>query len=364
VASLHSLFLKPSLKCNARCNHCEPRRLFYRGRGGHTLSLDDYRTIIGEARTLGAGSLHLSGGEPTLYSNLSELVREGHRLNMYTVLNTNGSLITKGYAAELLEAGLSSVIVSVHSHLAEKHDAIRRRKGNFDEVTGALRIFRELRDDFYPGFIISTQTIVSKSNYTDLPGVIDLVCRLDVDAHGFSYIEGDFELAYTLDMDDIAVLKSSVIPRIASRLKNHKFKNVMLKYAALGLVSKLYGGSPARQKLMSRGIYNEKKENINCRTPRGYMMVLADGSVLPCNMVEYTDGPVLGNVHERSLREIFVSSGWRDFIRNGYECCRYCPTHYHFHIPISTSLKKILPLAVKNPAYEQKSVIARFREAL
>jgi hypothetical protein len=94
------------------------------------------------------------------------------------------------------------------------------------------------------------------------------------------------------------------------------------------------------------------------------MMVLADGGVLPCNMVEYTDGPVLGNVRERTLREIFGSSGWRDFARNGYEGCRYCPTHQHFHIPISTPLKKILPLAVKNPAYEQKSVFRRFREAL
>ncbi len=364
MVHLHSLFLKPSFACTAKCDHCASRRSFYGKRGDPSLTITAYKSIIREAKSLGASSLHISGGEPTLYPNLTDLVYEASRLDMFTVLNTNGSLITPKIAEELLKAGLRSVIISIHSHEKHKHDSIRRREGNFDEVTKAIEILRKLRDTLYPDFLISSQTILTKSNYKDLAGIIDLACALMVDAHGISYLEGDFDLKQTLDVEDIAVLRNEVIPEVVSRLKSFSFKNVLLKYAAIKLVSRLYNGSRRRQNQRGQGIYLEKSEYGNCRTPRGFVMVLADGSVLPCNMVEYTDGPILGNVYNHKLYEILTSSGWREFAKHGYEYCRYCPTHLHFHIPIATSLRKVLPLIVKNPAYEQKSVSRRIKEAM
>lgn len=328
------------------------------------MSLDEYASIIREAVGLGAGSLHVSGGEPTLYPHLAHLIHEGDRLNLYTVLNTNGSLLTRELAGDLVRGGLRSVIISIHGDSAEKHDAIRRRAGNFDEVIGAIEILRELRDTYSPHLLISTQTIVTRSNYTDLPGIIDLVCRLEVDAHGLSYIEGDFDLEHTLTMEDIEVLRADVLPRTVSRLGRHAFKNVLLKWAATRLVSRLYGGTVERRRDLSRGVYNGKRGDFECRTPAGFAMVLADGSVLPCNMVEYTNGPILGNVKKNGLAEIIRSDDWLDFKRNGYDYCRHCPTHLHFHIPISANLRKLLPLALRNPAYEQKSVIGRLAEAM
>ncbi|HUV35431.1 MAG TPA: radical SAM protein, partial [Patescibacteria group bacterium] len=250
--SLHSLFLKPSLQCTARCIHCEPRRSFYRSRGGPTLAFEEYASVIREAVGLGARSLHVSGGEPTLYPHLADLIREGDRLNLYTVLNTNGSLLTPDLAQDLVRGGLRSVIISIHGDSAEKHDAIRQRAGNFDEVIRAVEMLRELRDTSRPKLLISTQTIVTRNNYADLPGIIDLVCRLDVDAHGLSYIEGDFDLEHSLTMEDIGILRNEVLPEVVSRLKRHAFKNVILKWAAIQLVSRLYGGTIERRRDMSR----------------------------------------------------------------------------------------------------------------
>ena len=340
------------------------------------MTLDDFRAVIGEAAGLGADSLHVSGGEPTLYPHLARLIHEGDRLNLYTVLNTNGSLLTPDLARDLVRNGLRSVIVSIHSHSAATHDAIRRRRGNFDEVVRAVEILRELRDTSHPHLLISTQTIVTRENYLDLPGIIDLVCRLDVDAHGLSYVEGDFDLEHSLTMEDIGILRSVVLPEITARLKRHRYKNVLLKWAATRLVSRLYGGTVERQREMSRGIYHGRGDgggrgsgtgrggDAGCRTPAGFAMVLADGSVLPCNMVEYTDGPVLGNVKQNGLGEILRSEDWLDFTRNGYDYCRRCPTHLHFHIPISATVRKLLPLARRNPAFEQKSVVRRLSEAM
>jgi hypothetical protein len=93
-------------------------------------------------------------------------------------------------------------------------------------------------------------------------------------------------------------------------------------------------------------------------------MVLADGSVLPCNMVEYSGGPVLGNVRQAALADILRSDAWRRFARDGYESCAQCPSHLHFHLPISVGLGSLLGLVRRNPAEEQKSVAVRVTEAL
>jgi len=364
MGRVHSLFVKPSLECTAACGHCEARRAFYRGRNGARLSLEEHKAVIQEAGYLGARSLHLSGGEPTLYPGLVELVSEGRRVGMFTVLNTNGSLITPDYAADLVGAGLDSVIISLHSHRPEEHDSVRRRKGNFDEVVRAIDTFKVLQHQGHPRFIISTQTIVLRSNYRDLPAIIDLVCSLDVDAHGISYVEGDFALQNTPTIEDVGFLRTSVLPEVAARLKRHRFRHPILKYAALRLVSRLYSGNTSRRLRMSSGVYLERVAGRKCRTPKGFVMVLADGSVLPCNMVEYTGGPILGNVRRTRLAEVIASDRWTEFARAGYEYCRHCPTHLHFHVPISTSVGRILPLLVKNPAYEQKSIPRRVREAL
>ena len=364
MGSLHSLFLKPSLKCTANCIHCRRRKEFYHSRGDSRLTLSDFIEVIEEAGSLGATSLHLSGGEPTLYNDLPQLIEAGRKLSMFVVLNTNGSLINREYAENLLAAGLNSVIISIHSGDKERHEKIRGRKGNYEEVLNSIKIFRELRDTVYPNFLISTQTIITKSNFLDLPSIIDLVCELQVDAHGISYLEGDFQCENTLNIEQIEILRSTVIPKVLHRLKEHKFRNIALRFAAVNLMKRLYKGDAERIKDFSQGIYIRKNGSLNCRTPKGFALVLNDGSVLPCNMTEYTDGPILGNIKERSLKEIVTSTEWKNFLKTGYKYCKNCPTHLHFHIPISTTIIKILPLIFNNPAYEQKSLKDRISEAM
>jgi MoaA/NifB/PqqE/SkfB family radical SAM enzyme len=283
---------------------------------------------------------------------------------MFTVLNTNGSRISYDYAKELLENGLDSVIISLHSNHSHKHESIRQRRGNFSEGLNAINIFRELRDLSYPKFILTTQTIVMKSNYEDIPNILDMVCKLEVDAHGLSYLEGDFEKLYMPSVKQILDIRKNIMPMALNRIKKHKFKSLILKYAAIKLLKKLYRGNTKRIELLSQGIYINRKGSFACRTPKGFVMILSDGSVLPCNMVEYTDGPILGNIKENNLKEVLESPEWKDFASKGYEFCRYCPTHLHFHIPISTTINKILPLLFNNPADEQKSIKRRIMEAI
>jgi MoaA/NifB/PqqE/SkfB family radical SAM enzyme len=361
---LRSLFLKPTLACTARCSHCESRMEFYRSLGRERLTLADHRRIIAEARQLGARALHLSGGEPTLYADLPELVRAGRRAGMFAILNTNGSRITDVLAAELLEAGLGAVILSLHSATSPLHDRIKRRPGSFDEVLQSVRCFANARRESRARFLITTQTIVTRQNYRELEAIVDLVCGLQVDAHGISYLEGDSAGESLLGLDEIRELRDVVLPAVVRRLERHAFRSPVLRFAALRLVRRLYSGDTRQQQHLAAGRFRGEAARRRCHTPSVFAMVLADGSVLPCNMAEYAHGPILGNARQESLGAILTSERWRRFAREGFALCPSCPSHLHFHVPVSVGLGSLLGFARRNPAEEQKSIAGRMAEAL
>ncbi|MFH1681065.1 MAG: radical SAM protein [Candidatus Eisenbacteria bacterium] len=361
---IRSLFLKPTLGCTADCIHCKSRMGFYRSLKGDRLTLGEHLETIREARSLGARTLHLSGGEPTLYPNLARLVEEGKRVGMMVILNTNGSRMDEALARRLLSAGLDSAIVSLHSAREEAHDEIKRRRGSHREVLRCLRVLRRLRDEEYSRFLLTTQTIVSKRNFRELPDLLDSVCRLEVDGHGISYVEGDSDGSLLLNADEVEELRRTVLPKARRRLREHTFKNPILRHAALRLLANLYrtGYGPDES---GRGVVpHGSPDRGRCRTPLVFVMVLSEGSVLPCNMAEYSGGPILGNVRETGLRSIVESERWRRFAREGHELCLSCPAHLHFHIPISIGMRALIRLALGNPAEEQKSILRRIGEVL
>jgi MoaA/NifB/PqqE/SkfB family radical SAM enzyme len=213
-------------------------------------------------------------------------------------------------------------------------------------------------------FFVTTQTIVTRQNFRELEPIFDLVCRLGVDAHGLSYLEGDGAGTARLEAGDIRELREQVLPEVVRRLERHPFRNPVLRLAALRLVRRLYAGDPRRRAELAAGRFRDSRRRRRCRTPDVFALVLADGSVLPCNMAEYAEGPVLGNVRLQPLEAIVGSERWRRFASRGFELCSACPSHLHFHVPLGVGLRPLLGLLRRNPAEEQKSVVGRIAEAL
>jgi MoaA/NifB/PqqE/SkfB family radical SAM enzyme len=363
MGSLRSLFLKPVLSCTAGCLHCRPRLSAYRGFEGPQLRPERFIALMREARELGATALHLSGGEPTLYPELPRLVREGKRAGYFVILNTNGSARRRDLYDELLEEGLDAVILSIHAARATLHDEIKRRPGSFDEVVSSLERLSALKRDRYPRFLLSTQTIVTRMNFRELPEILDLVCRFQVDGHGISYVEGDDEGVLLPRRHEIEELRAVCIPAATSRLARHRYANPLFRYAAPRLLRRLYHVRGRTTDDLAQGRFADPRRRGSCHTPRVFAMILAEGSVLPCNMAEYGEGPVIGNVAASSLRSVIEGDAMRRFRREGMATCARCPSHLHFHIPLSLSAGALLRLAYRNPAAEQKGFWQRMAEA-
>ncbi len=107
-------------RCNFRCPYCMPRETYhdrYRFLGSHErLSFDEIVRLTRLFAQLGVRKLRLTGGEPLLRANLSDLIGDLTEVPGIedVALTTNGVLLAR-YATELKAAGLQRVTVSLDS---------------------------------------------------------------------------------------------------------------------------------------------------------------------------------------------------------------------------------------------------------
>ena len=106
--------------CNQRCVHCYAAGQPLAGR--KELSTDEWKRIIDKCKDACIAQLTFTGGEPTMRSDLPELVR--HAGFFMTRLNTNGILLTEDLCARLDDASLDSAQVTLYSSDREIHERL------------------------------------------------------------------------------------------------------------------------------------------------------------------------------------------------------------------------------------------------
>lgn len=119
------LLLRCNLRCgfcNARAEHDDPSRF----------SAEAVSTQIDAALAAGAQELILTGGEPTLRPDLTELVRRASQTGARVVVETNAmALSLPGRAAQLAAAGAPVVRWGI-SALGAQMDSVGQRAGAFE----------------------------------------------------------------------------------------------------------------------------------------------------------------------------------------------------------------------------------------
>ena len=117
---LHDLRSSVMDRCNFRCPYCMPREQFHENyrflKPAERLSFEEILRVTRVFVDLGVRKVRLTGGEPLLRPNVSELVGELSALEGVedVALTTNGVLLAK-HAAELKANGLKRVTVSLDS---------------------------------------------------------------------------------------------------------------------------------------------------------------------------------------------------------------------------------------------------------
>jgi cyclic pyranopterin phosphate synthase len=115
-------------RCNFRCTYCMPAEGLAWLPKDEILTFEELARLLGLFVRLGVRSVKITGGEPTVRSDLPRLVRMLREVapGVDLSMTTNGVLLDR-LAAPLAEAGLDRVTVSLDSLLRHRFEEMTRR---------------------------------------------------------------------------------------------------------------------------------------------------------------------------------------------------------------------------------------------
>ena len=156
----------PDLSCNNDCIFCYAS-YHEKSPRGHASPAEIVRKALELIEETGWERVCISGGEPTLYSGLREIVRQFKDRGLYVTLLTNGrALHDMIQVQQLVAAGVDAFHIPVHSDSEAIHDATTRAERSFKETIMGIRNLKEARS--HASFNLSFVHILNRLNYLRL----------------------------------------------------------------------------------------------------------------------------------------------------------------------------------------------------
>ncbi|MEM7153182.1 MAG: radical SAM protein [Myxococcota bacterium] len=154
--------------CNLACDYCTitpPMRARALSRGQvlralHAGQADDY------------DALSITGGEPTIRRDLLGLIRGAKAMGFDQIkLQSNGLLYAApGNAKRIQDAGVTQFNISIHTHRADRYDALVRRQGTYASMVAGLDAVAAL------DVSLIVDLIMKRDTYEDLPDAVRWLC--------------------------------------------------------------------------------------------------------------------------------------------------------------------------------------------
>lgn len=253
------LWVELTSHCNFRCVMCPNKDLEKHEKGFMDMAL--YKKIVDEASPFIFDINLAHRGESLLHPQIIDAIAYARRQGLYTRLHTNGSLLTEDLSRQIVEVGLDRLSFSFDGYDKQTYEKIRIG-GNFDKTVSNIIRFLEIKKEAR-----------AKKPFT----AIEVI----------SFEESDKQAS----------------PEAKEAFKN-RFKNLPLD----SFVMKEPHNWAGRIDMGHR-----KKKYTICPFPWNALIVLWDGSVLPCAQ-DFFGGFIVGNVNETSLLDIWNGERMR-FIR-------------------------------------------------
>jgi MoaA/NifB/PqqE/SkfB family radical SAM enzyme len=138
----------------------------------------------------GARSLGFLGGEPSAYPHILDCMAFAKRLGYIRIaLCTNGTrLANPDFLAKALDAGLSRVTVSVHSHVPEIEEFLVGVPGILDKKVRAIRNLVEIRREGRLAHGVSLNPVLCGPNAPHMEAFVRFFAALGIDDVRFNYI--------------------------------------------------------------------------------------------------------------------------------------------------------------------------------
>jgi radical SAM protein with 4Fe4S-binding SPASM domain len=283
--------------CNLRCLHCHADA---REALANELNLEEARQAIDEMVDLGTEALFFSGGEPLLRKEfVLDLTEYCVDVGVIPAMLTNGVLLNHKVACELKEAGMMAVGIPLDSAMPERHDKLRNVPGTFEKAVNAIKACVDV------DLKIAITTMALKSNFDEVPRIIDFVANLGVEQVVL------YDLVPTGRARDVMDLAMNQEQRVSLIRYLHRMQE---EREMIFLIS---GGDPLYPEIVSEmHRLNGTKppdlllkqfwihSSIGCHAGIQYFSLRPDGDVYPCPFLHVK----VGNIRDQSLTDIWHNS--------------------------------------------------------
>jgi len=156
--------------CNNNCKFC----IDANKRNLPEKTTEEIISEMVDSRSRGRTYLEIIGGEQTIRPDFVYLVETAKKIGFRNiVMATNGRMLAyKAFAKKVIEAGITSIIFSIHGHKPELHDSLTRSNGSFKQLLSGINNIKSL------GFKnIGSNTTIVKQNYKHLPTIARFIYR-------------------------------------------------------------------------------------------------------------------------------------------------------------------------------------------
>jgi MoaA/NifB/PqqE/SkfB family radical SAM enzyme len=280
-------------RCNLRCRICETWE--ENPNVKKELSLRELKKVIAEIAGWNKKiNISFAGGEPLIRKeDLIECIKYAKRKGLTTHVTTNGTLIDKRTAREIVLSGLDYLQISLDGISEEINDSIRD-KGSFKRAIRAIKLIKNYIEKFGSNMKLSLTTVVTEKNLNELLDIYEFVKKFDL--HEVAYnpytIDNSYMQKRDYEKDEFWVKGKNIstLRKICKKLIELKRKERKI-------------GTPFFT-LKHMPEYFEKKDKFNsgiCLAGFSYMYIKPYGEVDVCGK-----GPNL-NVRNYHIKEIWYS---------------------------------------------------------
>lgn len=287
---LYSATIELTYACNEKCVHCYANIPGQASNPVH-ISVDDYKRIIDELRTMGCMHLAFTGGDPFMHPDFLEIYEYARLKGFVCDIYTNGLYLDSSEEAFSRIAKLKprAFYISLYGSCAQTHDSVTLVPGSYDRT---VSVVKRLVDGGIP--VVLNMMILSMNSH-QVDGMVALAKDM-----GAEY-RISVSLIYRNDGDD---------GPMNYFVKNKETIKEILKASDDNFYS--------FDRSMGEGIYQNERL---CGAGVTSISIAPDGSVYPCVSLKN----LLGSVLVDSIEVIWSGESRRDFLSelkwaNTHEC--------------------------------------------
>jgi len=299
-----------TLRCNIKCQQCA----IWRMPKTEELKTDEWKKVIYDLRRwIGPYRVQFAGGETFIRRDITEIIRFATDNNVLTGLVTNGTMITRELAKQIVDSGLGYIHISVDGINPDTHDYIRGIPGVHSKAMKSINYLLEAAKG--SGMSICMATIIMKKNMHELVDLVRWVEEKGMDGIIFNPLgptvdsDPDWYKKTDLWFDDLSEINKVLEKLIVLKKKGAKILNPPEQFEAM----RRYFARPyiVRSELCRVGVTN--------------LSLTCDGDMHTCFKM-----PPLGNVREISVQEAWDSEKAKEIRRKIKNCDIHCSQFGNF----------------------------------